>query len=57
MTSTALVVPTRELIDRSWKITDSTAFRALSDLIEATMAFLRSGSTSAEWAAEQTRVS
>lgn len=40
--STALVVPTKALIKGSRKITDSTAFRSLSDLVEAKMAFLKS---------------
>lgn len=39
--STALVVPTRAVIRGFWKITDSTAFRAFSDLVEARMVFLR----------------
>ena len=55
--STALVVPTREVIKGSLKIIDSTTLRALSDLIEAKIAFFISWSTSAECTAVQRRVS
>ena len=55
--STALVVPTKELINGSRKIADSTTLRASSDVVESKIAFFRAWSISAEWTAEQRRVS
>jgi hypothetical protein len=55
--STALVVPTRELIKGTLKIIDSTALRASSEIIEAKIAFFISESISAERTAVQRRVS
>ena len=55
--STALVVPTRDLINGSSKAMDSTAFKALSDLVDAKIAFLVFLSISVEWTAVHRRLS
>ena len=57
ITSTALVVPTSDLVLGSLNIMDSTALRASSEVPESRIARRSSFSTFAEWVAMQTKVS